>query len=162
MTLAHRRLLALLSYDPATGIFTRRITTSSNARAGDRAGSISSGGYRYLSIDGRIYKANRIAWFYVKGVWPIGLIDHKNRDTNDDRWDNLREATHPQNCANTNLRKDNTSGLKGVRQIRSGRWQARLGSGGGLHIGTFDSRSEAEAAFASAARDYYGDFASIA
>lgn len=41
-------------------------------------------------------------------------IDHVNRNTLDNREENLRWVTRSQNVINTSLRKDNHSGIKGV------------------------------------------------
>ena len=42
------------------------------------------------------------------------LVDHINRDTRDNKKCNLRLATKSTNAMNTKIRKDNTSGIKGV------------------------------------------------
>jgi len=56
-----------------------------------------SNGYYYIGINKTIYARSRLAWFYVHGVWPKNEIDHRNRIRDDDRIENLREATHQQN-----------------------------------------------------------------
>ena len=45
---------------------------------------------------------------------PNREIDHINRDTTDNRKSNLRESFRTQQLANTSLREDNTSGIKGI------------------------------------------------
>ena len=45
---------------------------------------------------------------------PNSHVDHINHKPNDNRKCNLRVVTREQNQANTKLRKDNTSGTKGV------------------------------------------------
>jgi hypothetical protein len=47
---------------------------------------------------------------------------------------------------------------KGVKVSRSGRFSARLGPGGVIHIGTFYSAEEAHAAYCEAARKHFGEF----
>lgn len=159
-TLIHARLLELLSYDPRTGRFTRLVTTSSNAKIGSIAGSDHKTGYRYICIDGGYYKEHRLVWFYVHGSWPDGPLDHVNNDPGDNRIENLRPATNRQNAANAVLRHDNRFGNKGIKPMR-GRWQARIGANGAIHLGTFDTKEEAAAAYAGAARALYGKFARI-
>ena len=56
------RVRQLLHYDPDTGVFTRRVSTSSNARAGDVAGRVNSQGYwrRVASMVARFFRAGRV------------------------------------------------------------------------------------------------------
>lgn len=151
-------LQAFANYDASTGHFIRRHRTSANAPAGVPCGTVSGGGYRYIRVLGRHYRASRLAWLWVTGDWPAGVVDHANGDRQDDRWANLRLATSAQNCANAKLRADNTTGFKGVKPL-NGRWQARIGTGGKHHLGTFDTPEEAHAAYVGAARVLYGKFA---
>jgi hypothetical protein len=117
--LTQARLKELLHYDPATGIFTWLCDRGGRAHAGDVAGAISVG-YRRPMVDGRRYLASRLAWFYMKGVWPSGDIDHKDRTPLNDRWDNLRPATKKQNGENRKVHKNSTTGVRGVA------WDSRL------------------------------------
>lgn len=156
-SLTWERLTQLFWYDPETGHFTRLVTVS-NAVAGSLAGSAGPDGYRRINIDRGHYRANVLAWFYMTGEWPAGEIDHVNTVTGDDRWTNLRLATHRENAANAKRRRDNTSGIKGVRLLR-GKWQVRIGKGGSNYIGTYDSLTDAAAAYATAAEQRYGKFA---
>ncbi|MCK9994454.1 MAG: hypothetical protein Dbin4_02974, partial [Alphaproteobacteria bacterium] len=98
--LTQSRLKELLHYDPDTGVFTRRVQTSSNARVGDVAGCLHPEGYRHIQIDGKRYAAHRLAWLYMTGEWPTNQLDHLNGVRDDNRWGNLREATHGQNQQN--------------------------------------------------------------
>jgi hypothetical protein len=93
-------LQELLSYDPATGVFTRRARTAQRVRVGDVAGGISSQGYRYIKILGRSFRASRLAWLYVHGAWPLGTIDHINGNRGDDRIANLRDCASAENSQN--------------------------------------------------------------
>ena len=63
----HSRLLELLDYDTITGVFTRKITLSHKNKIGDVAGNLNRG-YIELSVEGKVYRAHRLAWFYVHGV----------------------------------------------------------------------------------------------
>lgn len=121
------RLRALLHYDPQSGVFTWRMNRKGGPRAGDVAGNATDG-YREISVDGRTYKAHRLAWLYMVGEWPAGPIDHRNGVGSDNTWSNLRAASHAIN--NQNLRgpkKNGTSGFLGVCwDKRRRRWVASI------------------------------------
>jgi len=115
-----------------------------------------------VSIDGREYRAHRLSWLYVCGEWPPRDIDHWDMDRSNNRWTNLRLATPGQNNANVPVRATNQLGVKGVRQMSSGNFQARIIVAGKLHhIGTFTSIAEASAAYAAAAVEAWGEYARV-
>lgn len=75
--------------------------------------------------------------------------------------DNLRLATISENNANARRRSDNQSGYKGVRwDEKTGTWRARIGlNGKRFSLGYFDTPEEAHAAYCTAARELFGEFA---
>ena len=152
-------LKSLMSYDPITGVFTR-LKTMGGQVAGSVAGSINSEGYTLISIHGKSYKAARLAHLYMTGEMPKEA-DHKNRVRSDDRWENIREATHGQNGANKNIQKNNTSGSKCVcwdKNMRS--WAVQLSvNGKRKQIGRFKDLELAELVAEESRIKYYGEFA---
>ena len=158
--LTAKRLRELLHYDPATGVFTRRVSRQ-GFNAHTVAGSLhKQSGYVIMGVDRRSYRAHRLAWLYMTGHWPAEL-DHKNGDRSDNRWDNLREAGRTQNNANAKRREDNSSGFKGVSWDRAnGRWRAYINvDGRQKHLGRFDAIESAAAAYSIAAKATFGEFA---
>ena len=103
-----------LTYNPSTGDITWKTGNGRRAIAGNVAGYIDAYGYICIGLKGKYYKAHRIAWLLFYGRWPEDQIDHKNQDKRDNRITNLREADNSLNQRNVGLRKDNTSGVKGV------------------------------------------------
>jgi hypothetical protein len=146
------RLRELLFYDPKDGIFTRRIATG-NAPAGAIAGCVKADGCRYIKIDGRSYGAGRLAVMFMTGELPVNEVDHWNLDKADDRFDNLRPATHSQNMAN--IRPRGKLRLKGVVQLGD-KFRAMIGR---RYIGTFPSAALASEAYKAAAVAAWGAFA---
>src|ERR1700735_5474446 len=111
-TLTHERLLQALKYERKTGLFFWKIR-GRGIRTGAEAGCTRSDGYVVITLDGRHYLAHRLAVVYVTGGWPLDEVDHRNTIKSDNRWRNLRQATHAQNSHNASAKKNNTSGFKG-------------------------------------------------
>ena len=145
-----------LHYEPDTGLFTWRHTTGSKSKAGRVAGGYDTQGYVLVGMGRRLYRAHRLAWLYVYGVWPNHTIDHINRVRHDNRIINLRMATQAQNCQNMSARVTNTSGFVGISQRSSGRWSARIRCNYKyIYIGTYDTPEEAYQAYQKAAAKYH-------
>jgi len=111
--MTQQELMALLHYEPMTGIFTWKVRPSNRVKVGDVAG-YASGEYIFIRIKGKLHYAHRLAILYMTGVMPPELVDHDNRVKSDNRWDNLKDATPTQNMQNTAMSKNNTSGVTGV------------------------------------------------
>ncbi len=85
--------------------------------------------------------------------------DHKNNDTLDNRRSNLRLATNSQSSQNRRMRKDNTSGYKGVSRT-AGKWLAQIRvNKKRIPLGTFDTAEQAYEAYCKAAKKYHKGFA---
>jgi hypothetical protein len=151
--LTSQRLRELLHYDPETGAFTW-LATAGKARAGGRAGDALSHGYNRIGIDGHVYLAHRLAWFYVYGIWPSGEIDHINGNRIDNRMVNLRDVPRRLNRENLrSARSDNQTGVLGVAKNGKSSWQARIKVNGVRHsLGTYGSPEEAHQAYLKAKR----------
>jgi len=87
----------------------------------------------------------------------LGLIDHINGNTLDNRSCNLRPATAIENRHNASKQKNNKSGYKGVSPIR-GKWQATIAQ---RYLGVFISKEDAAMAVDREARKLYGKFAKL-
>lgn len=152
MSLTQDRLKKLLAYDPHTGEF-RWACQKGRVKAGESAGASDAYGYRVIRVDGQLYKAHRLAWLYVYGRWPEGLLDHINRTPGDNRIDNLREVSQSENMHNA--ARSCRSGVPGVRwREERRRWVAQIRVGYRNHvIGSFATKDEAIAARRAAERN---------
>ncbi len=161
--LTQQRLLSLLNYNPATGVFTWREDRTPSVRAGAVAGSQLSTGYIQIKVDERLYGAHRLAWFYIHGRWPTPCVDHRNMTKWDNRIENLREATRGQNNMNRRVPANNQSGFTGVGwNNHSKKWCARINiDGKRRNVGFFVRIEDAIAARAVAAETHYGQFAKM-
>lgn len=150
------RLKELLNYDPETGLFVWRVTR--RVKAGTIAGSEHpTDHYIAIKIDGVLYKAHRLAWFYSFGEWPPNDIDHINRVRTDNRLVNIRLATRGENCQNRKTRADNSSGITGIGwHKRDKKWHAYIGKGKKIkYLGYFDALEDAIAARKEAEKLYF-------
>ncbi len=97
---------------------------------------------------------------FVIGAGPDDIVDHKNRDTLDNRRSNLRFATSSQNAINT-VRPVGVSGYRGVYfHPQSGRWNAKIGVNGAFRsFGYFLDAESAARAYDAGALGIYGEFA---
>lgn len=93
-------------------------------------------------------------------------LDHKDGNGLNNQKINLRKATQSQQEANKKLRRDNTSGYKGVVWFRRDKcWKAQIGGQRrrrkNRHIGYFNTAEEAARAYDHAAIESFGEFARL-
>lgn len=161
MALTQSRLKELLSYDPETGHF-HWLKAWGRRRMDRPAGCFNKrDGYLLIGIDRVVYQAHRLAWLYVHGSMPRGVIDHANGNGLDNRLSNLRAASQAQNLQNRGKQTNNTSGFKGVYlHSQNKRWVARITVNGRCHaLGCYSTPEEAHAAYSAAALRLHGPFA---
>lgn len=158
--LSQMRCAELFSYDKVSGILSWRVAHGT-ARAGDRAGTKKPSGYRMVLIDGRGYQEHRIIWTMERGSLPADgrEIDHRNQVRDDNRWDNLREATKAEQQINSATQKNNKHGRGVDYRADRKKWRATIYVGGkAVSLGTFDTKEEAQAAYRAGAIKHYGEF----
>lgn len=109
-------------YNPVTGEF-------KNIKTGNVVGAKAKGRntyYKSIYINGKSYRAHRLAWLYIYGEWP-SVVDHINMNGEDNRIDNLRSVSIIDNARNRRLNKNNKSGITGVSWQKSiNRWVAKI------------------------------------
>jgi hypothetical protein len=142
LALSYEKLTETLNYCQETGIFTYKISRGPKA-AGQRAGYLHRTGYRYIEINSVAYAEHRLAWFYCFQEWPVDIIDHIDRNTENNSLNNLREADSSINMCNKSIGKNNTSGYLGVSPY-NGKWKAAFNS---KHLGYFNTPEEANLAY---------------
>lgn len=163
--IAAERLRELLHYDPATGCFTWRVDRMCGrygkqfaARAGQSAGNLIAGlrPRVQLRVEGKNYKAHRLAWLYAYGEWPAKELDHVDGDATNNRINNLRLATRRLN--NQNHRRPNQNNRLQVQGVKKNwnRFVAQLCVDGKTrYVGSFATAAEAHQAYLSAKRQHH-------
>jgi HNH endonuclease/AP2 domain len=159
-----------LAYEPETGALTwkaRPLThfktkwawRNWNARfAGKITAAIGWRGFCRVFIGRAPFLAHRIAWAIMTGEQPPMTIDHTDGDRTNNRWVNLRPATNQEQAWNQRLRSSNTTGFRGIYRHRE-RWVAQIRKDGvPVHIGVFDTKEAAAAAYEAEARKAHGKF----
>lgn len=147
-----KELSKIVAYDPVTGWITWAVDRP-KARKGSRAGTVRPDGYRQVVINGTAYYEHILGFALHHGRWPKGEIDHKDKSRDNNRADNLREATKKQNGHNRDVRRDSRTGVKGVTWSKhKGKWLAYA------FLGTFDNLDDARKAREEFEEYYHGEF----
>lgn len=142
-TLTQNRLKELLNYDPGTGVFAWKVSRG-RVKAGSLCTCHDRYGYIYIQINGKSYRAHRLAFLYIDGEIPE-QVDHINHIRDDNRWNNIRCASNSINSRNRSLLASSLSGIHGVlwKPDRK-RWYSYIRvSGELLYLGFFDNLLDA-------------------
>lgn len=96
---------------------------------------------------------------------PLIEVDHiihlpRNEHKIDNRKQNLRIVNRSQNCMNTAIYKNNSSGYRGVSwHSRMQKWLARIQvDGKNIYLGSFTDKEEAHRIYEQAAKEYFGEY----
>ena len=148
----------LFTYDPETGRISWKIS-GRRRTVGGQAGAVRGSGYRQIRLKQGVLCEHRVAWFLYYSVLPECQIDHINRDKADNRIKNLRLAlkNEADNMQNLGLRKDNSTGISGVRWHKtSKKWEARiLVAKKYVYLGVFSNLFDAACARKAAELEYF-------
>jgi hypothetical protein len=98
VNLSVETLSDVLSYDPATGDFTWKVSINSRAKVGKPAGvwQLMQNGKEYLSVtyQGRKFSGAQIAWLLHYGEWPDRSVFYIDGDTKNLKISNLKMAEY--------------------------------------------------------------------
>ena len=136
------------------------------AKKGSLAGSINtSDGYSYgqVSYKGVAYSIARLIFLMFHGYMPE-CVTYRDKNTLNTRIENLIAANRSQIGARSIVRKDNTSGYKGVKyDPRLNLYIANIVKNGkNYYLGGFINPEEAYKAYCKASKKLYGEFAQVA
>lgn len=156
-----------LQYDALRGVLVWRerddVAAHVNARlAGKDAGAPNTRGYIQVELCGTAYMAHLLIFKMLHGRDPIGDVDHKDGDVQNNRAFNLREATHQQNGWNSRAPGPWKKGVSFHRRDRRFYAAITLPSRKRKFLGSFATEDEAHSAYMDAARSHFGEFARAA
>ena len=160
--LSQSELCRLLDYDPETGVFRWAIDIGKAIKSGRVAGTINGSGYVQISINRKLFRAHRLAWLYMKGTFPAGLIDHIDGNRTNNSISNLREVSPHQNALNRNMHKrPSASGVKCVNWCqRDHKWLVKFGLKGVYYsLGRYEDLELAELVAREFREKYHGQYA---
>jgi hypothetical protein len=121
---------AMFKYEPETGNIYWKISRGIHHSVGAIAGCFDCKGYIIVRLDGKGYKAHRLAWLLHYGEWPSKSLDHINGIKADNRISNLREASSQQNAQNRKVCNNSATGIKGLYPYpKNNGWRACVAKG---------------------------------
>lgn len=151
------RLKEVVEYFPDNGQFIWKISTNKKIIIGSIAGGLDERGYVRIKIDGKKYRAHRLAFFYMTGRWPIE-VDHIDLNCSNNKWNNLRECTRSENCCNIPVKSTNLCGHKGISK-NGNKFSVEVAVNGiRNYIGLYNTIEDAIKARDKAATWFHGEF----
>lgn len=117
-------------------------------------------GYMQCVFNGQHYYQHVLIWFYQTGEWPKDCVDHINRNRADNRWVNLREATHTENLYNSPCFSSRSkSGYKNIVETAYG-WTVTTRIKRKItNFGTYKTLDEAVEVAKRVRDEHHGEFA---
>ena len=154
------RLNYLFYYDPKEGSLVNKVDRGV-AKEGEMPAYVSARKIKHMMVDGVIYAEHRLIWYMLKGE-DANLLDHVDRDSTNNRIENLRKATKSQNGANSASKaKKFLPGVKVIkgREEHKRPYMAYIGyEGKQIHLGYFETEEEAHETHKQAHLARYGEF----
>ena len=110
----------------------------------------------HIKIDKKAYRAARLAFLYMKGKFPDGIIMHIDGDGLNNKFDNLVLSNFSEISMNKLVCSRSSTGVNGVCfDVRSTKYVSRITiKGKTIYIGSFENLSDAIDARKSAEKKY--------
>ena len=149
-----QEILSCIEY--RDGVLYWRNDRNFKVKAGDKVGA-KVFDYLRFKLFGKTFANHRAIYFIHHKKWPE-VVDHIDRNTENNRIENLRAATKSDNGANSKPHRDRKA--KGSYKLNTGRYMSVIQKDGKReYLGVFDTAKEAQNAYALAATRVHGEFA---
>jgi len=152
--LTQKEVHEFFTYDEKTGKLywkpvhswkNRHIINSNNSNK--EAGTIAGERKKYLQVrlKNKKYYVHKIIWLYYYGYYSENQIDHINKNSFDNRIENLREVSQQCNSRNSKISCNNKSTINGVSWDKTHcTWKIYIGlNGKNCHLGSTKDLYEA-------------------
>lgn len=154
---SQEQLRRLFTYDDNRGVLIHKtVAPTKPYLLGKVAGNSRDDGYIDITVSGKLYKAHRLIYIHQLGEIPNGkTVDHIDRNRSNNRVENLRAATKPQQNGNRNC--------LGFYRHKQGKWHARLKyQRKNKHLGLFPTALQARLAYEAACLSTLGEYSPTA
>ncbi len=162
--LSREEILEWFDYDKENGkLYWKKSKKHSKVKPGDEAGCLDKNGYRIIKFNYKIYYVHRLIWIIEHGE-NDNLIDHKDRNPQNNRINNLRVATNSQNQVNSvskNMLKGMYKGVYKTNRKSKPYHVAIKVKGKSVFLGSFSESEEAALAYNNAALQHFGEYANL-
>ena len=163
MEMNQKQLQEMFDYSSDGSLIRKVAVSGRSGQAGRKIGSVgtsNSNSYLITKIHGKNYKVHRLIYLWHHGYMPE-QVDHINKDSLDNRIENLRAASSSQNMMNRSLFSNSTSKVKGVSwHKRAKKWFAYVDvNKKRTNIGYFSDLELAELVASEARHKFHGAFA---
>lgn len=163
MELTQELVKSLFDYHQ-DGYLIWKIKPRANVNIGDRAGHLAKyrNEYRWrVTIHRKRYMISCLIYFLHTGELPE-RVDHRDRNSLNDKIKNLRAASRFENARNRSSVKNSSSKYLGVSIRKNGKWAAHIRIAGVLKfLGYYFIEEEAAEAYNEAAKIYHKEFANL-
>lgn len=162
MSLTQEEAHRLFEYKDGALFWKERPKTSRKPKGDMEAGTVTTGGYKKITVNQRKYYVHQIVFLMQHGYIPQ-VIDHIDGNTSNNAIQNLRCSDKSKNACNSKTRIDNTSGHRGVVWSKvCNKWAARVQlNKKGIHLGVFEDYDLACLVADEARILYHGNHAKI-
>jgi len=148
-------------FDYKDGDLYWKVRTSIRITVGKKVGCKFKNNYIFTRINKKLIALHRVIFLYHHGYLPK-LIDHIDKNSLNNKIENLRPCTRSENALNSKRASNNKSGVKGVCWHKAAqKWHARINlKGKQYNFGFFEKLEDAENVVKKMRAEIHGNFAS--